>query len=511
MNSYTTRLRDDHGVVAVVVAILMIVFLGLAALAVDMGHLYTVKRQLQAAADAAALAGVRELAVGAGEPTVLTVAEEYASRNAEAPAGELTMVDDEPLTEVGADFVRVTVEQPSPLFFGRIVTPGPANIQATAEARIVYVTGMRGLIPVGLPILRATRVYAWLDGAQVGGVWLTKGADGLWSGSLPVPALNADTSRRVNLDVYNEQDFMQRFEDVSIVHAIGATRPYRSVNVSPAAVRNHPGSVEPGSVTVNVVGTGQTTIRLDGVTRTGTGTYSVTLPAPDTTELQSVFDIDLWVGGRDSGRPALDDAAVVNSVRSTHPLGSVELANRFFTPGAAGSTNITVGFTDYEFGEAYHMKLESDPEVGNFSPVTFEGGGASAYRDDLRNGYDGIVSLGQVLDTEPGNMAGPTNQGIRDRLQAGVDFNTWVAQGMPRTSSRLVYVPVTERIEPLAGRSRLRVVSFAAFYLEPQQGHADIIGRFVEYVLPSDVYDDTPPDSGLYLETFRLVTPQTEM
>lgn len=510
MDTFRTRLREEHGVVAVTVAILMIVFLGLAALAVDMGYLYTVKRQLQASADAAALAGVRELIEGADEAGVLTVAEEYAGRNAERPADGLVMLQEDPLTEVGDDFVRVTVEKDSPLFFGRMWAADP-TIQATAEARVAYVTGMRGLIPVGLPILRATRVYAWVDGNQAGGVWLTKGSDGLWSGNLPVPALAANSSRQVNLDVYNEQDFMQTFTGVSIVHAIDSGRPYRSVNVTPEIVRNYPpSSVEPGVVTISVVGSGDTTIRLNGVTRTGTGNYTVTVSAPATEEQFQQFDVDLWVGTRAQGQPALNDAAIVYSVRSTFPIQSLELANRFFTPGSAGSTDITVGFGDYEFGRTYHMKLDSDAEVGNFGPVTFEGGGGSAYRDDLRDGYDGVVYIGQILDTEPGNMTGPTNQGIRDRLNNGVDFDTWVAQGMPRDSSRLVYVPVTERIEPMAGRSRLVVVSFAAFYLEEQEGGADISGRFVEYVLPSDVYDPDPPDSGLYLETYRLVTPQTE-
>ncbi len=510
MDTYRAKLREEQGVVAVTVAILMIVFLGVAALAVDMGYLYTVKRQLQASADAAALAGVSELLEGADEAGVLAVAEDYADRNAERPADGLLMLEDAPLTEVGGNFVRVTVEKDSPLFFGRMWAADP-TIQATAEARVAYVTGMRGLIPIGLPILRVTRVYAWLDGAPSGGVWLTKGADGLWGGNLPVPAMTAGGRRSVNLDVYNEQGFKETFSGVSNVHAIAATSPFRSVTVSPEVVRNNPpSSVDPDSVTVTVVGTGQTTLELNGARRTGTGNYSVTVPAPGTGERFTSFGVDLWVGNRAQGRPDLDDGAIVYSVRSTFPIRSLELGNRFFTPGSAGSTAITVGFFDYEFGQVYHMKLDGNAEVGNFGPVSFEGGGGAAYRDDLQNGYDGVIHLGQILDTEPGNMTGPTSQGVRDRLRTGVDFNTWVAQGMPRTSSRLVYVPVTERVEPIQGRSRLRVVSFAAFYLEQQQGDADISGRFVEHVLPSEIYEDVPPDSGLYLETYRLVTPATE-
>jgi hypothetical protein len=524
MNALKTRFREDHGVVAVTVAILMIVFLGLAALAVDMGYHYTVKRQLQAAADAGALAGVRELMDGSDDATILGVASDYANLNADNPGDGLAMVEDEPLTEIGPNFVRVTVEKQSPQFFGRMFVPDDPVIQATAEARVAYVTGMRGLIPVGLPILRADRVYAWVDGdtARQHAAELNKGSDGLWRGNLQVPAMAVGASRGVNLDIYNEQDYMQTVYGVSrpnnkhqfsgsIVHAVSPTAGYQSVNVSPEIVRNRPsGSLEPGSVTVSVVGTGQTTIRFNGETRTGTGGYSVTMPAPSTTAMTDRFEVDLWVGDRAQGQPALDDAAMVYSVRSTFPIQALRLGNRFFTPGVEGSTSIEVGFSDYEFGQVYHMKLDSDSEVGNFGPVAFDSRGGDAYRDDLRDGYNGVINIGQVIDTETGNMTGPTSQGLRARLDSGVDFETWVARGMPRDSSRLVYVPVTERIAPVGGRSQVIVVSFAAFYLERQVGGADVSGRFVEYVLPSEVYSDDPPDTGMYLETYRLVTPQTE-
>ncbi|PKN38427.1 MAG: hypothetical protein CVU62_06160 [Deltaproteobacteria bacterium HGW-Deltaproteobacteria-2] len=61
MNDNIPKLLNDRGVTAIVVALLMIVFLGIAALAVDIGYNVMVKNQLQNAADAAALAGARQL------------------------------------------------------------------------------------------------------------------------------------------------------------------------------------------------------------------------------------------------------------------------------------------------------------------------------------------------------------------------------------------------------------------------------------------------------------------
>ncbi len=53
--------RGEEGVTAVVVALLMVVFIGVAAFAIDVGHLYIVKHELQNAADAGSLAGARFL------------------------------------------------------------------------------------------------------------------------------------------------------------------------------------------------------------------------------------------------------------------------------------------------------------------------------------------------------------------------------------------------------------------------------------------------------------------
>jgi Flp pilus assembly protein TadG len=53
--------RDERGAVLAFVALVMVVLIGFSALAIDVGRLYVTRAQLQAAADAAALAAVREL------------------------------------------------------------------------------------------------------------------------------------------------------------------------------------------------------------------------------------------------------------------------------------------------------------------------------------------------------------------------------------------------------------------------------------------------------------------
>ncbi len=54
-------LRREQGGVAVTVSLLLVVFVGMLALAVDLGHVFKVKAELQRAADAGALAGILEM------------------------------------------------------------------------------------------------------------------------------------------------------------------------------------------------------------------------------------------------------------------------------------------------------------------------------------------------------------------------------------------------------------------------------------------------------------------
>ena len=55
------RVKDESGQVLVLATIMMVVLIAIAGFAIDVGHAYLVQRQLQAATDAAALAGALDL------------------------------------------------------------------------------------------------------------------------------------------------------------------------------------------------------------------------------------------------------------------------------------------------------------------------------------------------------------------------------------------------------------------------------------------------------------------
>jgi hypothetical protein len=73
--------KDEEGATAITVALMLLVIFGIGALVLDAGNLFWERRQLQNAADAAALAAAWDLALGEPEALARESARNYASAN----------------------------------------------------------------------------------------------------------------------------------------------------------------------------------------------------------------------------------------------------------------------------------------------------------------------------------------------------------------------------------------------------------------------------------------------
>jgi Flp pilus assembly protein TadG len=104
---------------------MMVAFIGLAALAIDVGSFYQAQRQAQGAADAAALAGVNYLPTSQGLAT--TAANNYVAQN--YPGAPTPVV-----TYPSSTQIKVVVSNSTPSFFGRVFGITSANVGAMAIA-----------------------------------------------------------------------------------------------------------------------------------------------------------------------------------------------------------------------------------------------------------------------------------------------------------------------------------------------------------------------------------------
>ncbi len=156
------RLANRGGAVLVFVALGLVVFLGIAALAVDLGLLYLARGEAQRAADAAAHAGAgffqlnRDRADGVQATRDFVV--EFAQNN-EVRALPVRVDGQEDIDVLPAEgLVRVRVRRtddgidgPIPTLFARILGFREVGVSASAAAQIFGVRAVGCMLPVALP------------------------------------------------------------------------------------------------------------------------------------------------------------------------------------------------------------------------------------------------------------------------------------------------------------------------------------------------------------------------
>jgi Flp pilus assembly protein TadG len=114
-----------------------------------------------------------------------------------------------------------------------------------------------------------------------------------------------------------------------------------------------------------------------------------------------------------------------------------------------------------------------------------QGGGASDYRIWIAQGYNGQISVGDVLLEETGNMVGPTYQGFTTRYSACTHYGAQsggtgcTADHFDPSCPRIVTVPIYSM-----GTDKHTVIvkGFAAFLLENQTNDGYITGSFLHMV-----------------------------
>lgn len=135
---------------------------------------------------------------------------------------------------------------------------------------------------------------------------------------------------------------------------------------------------------------------------------------------------------------------------------------------------------------------------GWFGPLVLGQEGASAYEANLTSGYSTVLRVGEVLQTQTGNIVGPTNEAITVRTQNEPAWSTW--DNHPRGSSRILLVPIIEPlISPGNQTKKVKIVGFAALYVEEVQASGNqvqLYGRFIREITSGEM-DETQTDYGL--------------
>jgi hypothetical protein len=186
-----TMKRNEKGQVLVLVALAIFALLGLAALGIDVGYMYSVRHELQRSADTGALAGASAFTTGDWNDTSMALdhprgiadsrARDFASRDMVVRT-TLDPAADVAVTFPQLDQIRVVTSRTAPLFFARIFGIANQLITATAVAQAA-VAG--SLLPVNC-IKPFAIPYPWLDDPAYGMNRDGTAPDGEYDGS-PAP------------------------------------------------------------------------------------------------------------------------------------------------------------------------------------------------------------------------------------------------------------------------------------------------------------------------------------
>jgi hypothetical protein len=163
-------------------------------------------------------------------------------------------------------------------------------------------------------------------------------------------------------------------------------------------------------------------------------------------------------------------------------------------------------------GLFFPWRLPPDPEQEECAQGGGGGqpSGGATYRNNICSCNTNSISLGTPYDLQPGNMIGPTFQGI-DELIAQDPNAVWETGGVNSptygtglASPRVVKVALFDPTQVTgSGMQSIEFNNFALMFLEGQQNpNAPVIGRFMYYVSGEGSNNATTGSLVLYL---RLV------
>ncbi|NCO65392.1 MAG: hypothetical protein COW32_09085 [Candidatus Aquicultor secundus] len=549
------NIQNEKGAVAIIVALMMTVFIGFTALAVDVGYLYEIRCQLQSAADAAALAGCQEMIMQAKDPNVVSLSEAVARDY--AVNRNLAQTADPIIIDTGNQSVTVTTSRKVDLFFAKIFGVLDKTVSAVAKAEVAYLVGVKDLDPMGVPNPKPKEVYVEAVDLAIGtSVYKEKLGGGsfvndIFEYSGMIPAL-PDGNYRIDIIRVNNQGLEEPLNGASAL-VVGSNGALGEVAVDENFVKA--GVSTAITITAHVSGS-PSKVEACWPKQNGSGSYSVALSNLGSGIYRATTSVDLPAS--DAGYQAypitikIDDTTVlpnggpgayIVSRDASEEINDVDLGVNYISTSNPVSVNVKVQGFEYE--KLYTLFLDNGTSPGNyygldldyaeFAPGTGlpdsptggqgNGSGGNAFSDAVAGLLHAdpwaathpihYYRVGDYVWTKTGAMVGPLDQGVNARIGSDTcTWDMWKSNTTPHESRnqcpRLATIPLVEETtyESINGRSKVSIVGFAQFFIENPTHGAALQGRFMEYVKGGIYQKEPPPEPNI--KTVRLVKPDGE-
>lgn len=183
----------------------------------------------------------------------------------------------------------------------------------------------------------------------------------------------------------------------------------------------------------------------------------------------------------------LSGSVTAHATAAVQPVGS-----------AFGVTPIGVDYrTSYSAGQVVTL-MEGMVGPGNWDPLALGGTGASNLSQNIESGYQGNISVGDKLLTEPGIQAGPIRTAFQSLLSEGQSFDpSGTFANHQFNDPRVLIVPMVD-FSSVNGASQVPVKGFAALWLVGVDSKNDIQTYFISEVAPQSTPDPNAQSFGAY-------------
>jgi Flp pilus assembly protein TadG len=163
---------------------------------------------------------------------------------------------------------------------------------------------------------------------------------------------------------------------------------------------------------------------------------------------------------------------------------------------AKGVSPVAVDYrTNLNFGQSVTLKMEQ-VGAGDWDPLALGGNGGNNFKANLQNGYSGLLTVGDTLTLEPGNMSGPANQGIGNLVSAGLSkYPNGTFSNHALDDPRVITVPIVDFTNS-QGRTTVPLKGFAVMWVVSVTGQGNINCYFIQESVPGSIPDPTATGYG---------------
>ena len=151
---------------------------------------------------------------------------------------------------------------------------------------------------------------------------------------------------------------------------------------------------------------------------------------------------------------------------------------------AAGVVPIGVDYrTALNYGQEIVLK-QGQLGAGNWGPLALGGPGGDLYKSNIENGYSAVITDGDMLNTETGNVVGPTSQAFTYRISAGqMGYPSGTFAVHDLNDPRVMLIPMVD-FSNINGSSQVPLKGFAMMWIVSESGNGNISCYFIQQSVP---------------------------